>query len=69
MLQAIGEVAIVTHCANTAQICGKVVFDELDVYGSDGHVPVFLGLASSSQALWFFKGVDDTVDGVLMQGP
>ena len=61
MLNAIGEVEIVICCANTAQICCKVIVDVLDVYRSDRHVLVFLGLVSSSQAPWFFEVLDDAV--------
>ena len=50
MFVAIGEVEIVTGCANAAQICCKVVTNALDVYMSDGYVLVFLGLVSSGQA-------------------
>ena len=50
MLQVIGEVEIVTCCANAAQICCKVIIDALDVYKSAGHVLIFLGLVSSGQA-------------------
>ena len=39
-----------TRCANTAQICSKVVAKALDVYGRDCRVLVFLGLAYSGQA-------------------
>ena len=65
MLYAIGEVEIVICCANTAQICCKVIVDVLDVYRSDRHVLVFLGLVSSSQAPWFFEVLDDAVKGIL----
>ena len=45
-----GEVEIVTRYANAAQICCKVVVNALDVYRSDGHMLVFLGLVSPGQA-------------------
>ncbi len=67
ILYAIGEVEIVTRCANTAQICCKVIIDALDVYRSDSHVLVFLGFVSSNQAPWFFEVLDDAVKGILMR--
>ena len=63
-----------TRCANTAQICSKVVAKALDVYRRDCRVLVFLDLAYSGQAYsgqapLFFKALEDAVEGILMKEP
>ena len=63
-----------TRCANTAQICSKVVAKALYVYGRDCRVLVFLGLAYSGQAYsgqapLFSKALKDAVEGILMKEP
>ena len=58
-----------TRCTNAAQICYELVVNALDVYRSDGHMLVFLGLVSPGQAPLIHQSACNVVEGVVMRGP
>ena len=55
-------------CTMSYYLGSRVVVDPLDIFRSDCHVSVFLGLASSGHTSWIFKALDDAVEEVSVRG-